>query len=69
MQQNQWLTERLTEEHKRELMQHAEKARQAQAVNSEAPRNQASSLLAKLRSNLMNINQKSQDEANSKINR
>lgn len=64
MQQNQWLTERLTEEHKRELMQQAEKARQAQSARQAAP-----SLLAKLRSDLMNINQKSQDEAKDKNDR
>ena len=64
MQQNQWLAERLNAEHKRELMAQAEKARQAQFVQELAAQKQSSNLLEKLRSDLMNLAQKSQSDAN-----
>lgn len=61
-QQNQWLAERLNEEHQRDLMAQAEKARQAQLARLAS---KSQSLLQKLRADLMNLTNKSQDDTNS----
>jgi hypothetical protein len=63
MQANHCLDERLNEEYKRDLMQQAEKARQAQAAQIVKP-----GFLEKLRLDLMSLNKKSQDEAQDKHN-
>lgn len=62
MQQNSWLLERLTEEHKRELMREAEAARQAQSARQAAEK-QSENLLQKLHAELMSMNKRLQSDA------
>lgn len=67
MNQTNWLTERLISEHQRDLMQAAEKARQAQDVKKTHPSNKPYRLLEKLRAELINSNYHT--ESDSEISR
>ena len=52
MNQNHWLTQRLTEEHQQMMQQNAEKARRAHDVRHAEPVQRRRSLLAKLRAEM-----------------